>query len=414
MGSEGRAILWILIGFAAILVAASLSWFFENFERRDREIDTGYSAAARRNPFLAAERFLARLDMEVESISGRDRLRDLPPSSDTLVVNALGVLNWERRDALHRWIERGGHLVVEAEAPWDETKLLDGHTEDFLDFYGVRLRETENPPEEFDPDEEVLAAITIGDYRLEVGFTGRFYLEDASGEGSISAARRHVVAAGHPRLLQYDVGDGTLTVTSDNTFLTNRHLGSHDHAFFLALLVAPPDGGKVWLLYDSGMPWLGALLWQRAPFAMISGSGLLVLGIWYLGGRLGPLLPRSAGNRRDLLAHLQASGIFLWTHGQGGWLTKSSGEYIAQAWLRHHPALRGLDKSARAAWIAARAHLAPSDVERVLYPTAVHEGELVADTVLLQRLWSSLSAPGAAAPAPRRAVLHPPPVELQG
>ena len=68
-----------MAGLGAILIAAFVSWFLENFERRSLEIDSGYSQAARRNPFLAAERFLARLDIGVESRSGRDRVGGLAP-----------------------------------------------------------------------------------------------------------------------------------------------------------------------------------------------------------------------------------------------------------------------------------------------------------------------------------------------
>ena len=77
--------------------------------------------------------------------------------------------------------------------------------------------------------------------------------------------------------------------------MTNSHIGRHDHALFLALLADPPGGGKVWLLYDSGMPLLGVLLWRPAPWAIVSSLGLLALYLWHLGGRLGPFVRGPAG-----------------------------------------------------------------------------------------------------------------------
>ena len=391
MRSDGRAILWLLAGLAAILVAAGLSWFHDNFEPRVREIETGYSAAARRNPFLAAERFLARLGMRVESVSGRELLRDLPPVSDTLVANSLGVLNRERHEALHRWIERGGRLIVEAANLEDETEASAGRRDQFLDRYAVRLREPENAQEPDGSVEEVLATVRVEDYphRLEVESAARYFLEDIDEQASGG-----VVAEDRARLLQYEIGDGLLTVTSDTGFLANRQIGRQDNALFLALLAVPREGGKIWLLYDSRMPWLGALLWQQAPFAIVSTLALLVLIIWHLGARLGPFSASPAGDRRDLMAHLQASADFLWSHGQGGRLTQLSGQCIEQAWLRRHSVLRELERSGRVAWIAGHQGLSSDDVGRVLYPTAVNEGDLIPDTALLQRLWSSLSAPG--------------------
>lgn len=390
MKSGARAIIWLLAGLGAILLAAGLIWFLQNFELRGREIDVGYSAAARRNPFLAAERFLRRLDIRVTSLSGRDLLRDLPPPEDTLVLNAPGPLNAERRRALHGWIEGGGRLIVEAGALWEEPDEAGARRDDFLDGYGVRLLRLEDPRDWYSPNGEVTAELHLDDYPhpVAVGFAARLYLEDASGEASGG-----VTAGGRFRLLQYQIGDGVLTVTGDNSFLTNRHIGRHDNALFLALLSSPRDGGKVWLLYDSAVPWLGRLIWHRAPFALISFLCLLGLFLWYLGGRLGPLLPSPVSERRDLLAHLQASAGFLWRNGQGGALTDVTRAGIERAWSRRHPALRELERTERAAWIARRTGLLPGEVRRALYPATANADGLVTDTTLLQRLWTGLSAP---------------------
>ena len=226
-----------------------------------------------------------------------------------------------------------------------------------------------------------------------MAFASGLYLEDTDGQanGLVSVDDR-------ARLLQYEIGDGLLTVVSDIRFATNRHIGRNDNALFLALLVDPRDDGKVWLLYDSAMPWLGALLWRRAPLAIASFCGLLILYLWYLGRRLGPLEPAPAGGRRDLLAHLQASAGFLWRHGQGSRLTELSRERVERAWARRHPVLREMDRPGRMAWIAERTGIASHEIEQALYPVAVHEGDLIRDTVLLQRLWSGLSAPGRGGP----------------
>jgi hypothetical protein len=403
--SEGRAIWWILGGLGPILLVAGLSWFFSNFERRTREIDTGYSAAARRNPFLAAERFLTRLGIPVESRPGHDLLRDLPSSEDALVVNRMGELNAERRQALHRWIERGGRLLIAAVSPGEEAAdRSDGRAGGFLDRYGVRLREHEEPEDWSDLDEETAVAVRVNKYphQLEVGLLAHFYLEETTEEDAGAEARDPVSGAERPRLLQYEIGDGMLTVASDIRFLTNSNIGRHDNALFLALLARSPGSGKVWLLYDSAMPWLGVLLWRHAPLALLSALVLIILFLWSLGGRLGPFLPSPSGSRRDLLVHLEASADFLWRVRQGSRLIESSRARIEHAWLRRHPLLRRLDRGARAAWIAHRAGLSPPDVRRVLDPMEVRDSDLVAHTLLLQRVWASLSSSGRAGSASRR------------
>jgi hypothetical protein len=66
------------------------------FERRPLKVEESLSFAARRNPFLAAERFPYRLDIRAEAIPGPDRL----PLSD-MVMPGLGALLWRNApDAL--------------------------------------------------------------------------------------------------------------------------------------------------------------------------------------------------------------------------------------------------------------------------------------------------------------------------
>lgn len=384
MKPGARAGYWLLAGLGAVLITAGLTWLLQNFELRSKEMDAGYSAAARRNPLLAAERILARLHIPVQSVSGRDLVRDLPPPTDTLVVNTLGVLNPERSAALHQWIERGGRLVVEASELWEEPDPTGAAGDGFLDRYGVRLHRLAAPV----PDDEVIATVDFDGYpyALQIGLATRYFLEDGSEE-----AIDGIVAGGYLRLVQYQIGGGLLTVTNDNRPFTNAHIGHHDNALFLSLLARPPGEGKVWLLYDSAMPWLGDLLWRNAPFATVSFLCLTGLLIWHLGGRLGPFLPSPVGDRRDLIAHLHASADFLWRHGQEARVAMVTRERVEQAWLRHHPALRGLDRVERADWIGRRAGIAPQEVLQTLYPNTSKGNDLVTETVLLQHLWARLS-----------------------
>ncbi len=390
MGAEHRIGPILAGGVGLILAAYGVAWFLENFERQTLDIDVGFSAAARRNPFLAAERFLTRLEIPVESLSGRGLLRNLPPTNHVLIVNGLGALNPQRREDLHQWLSAGGRILLDALSPWQDE---DAPTDDFLAGFGVRVLELDS----VSADAAVTASTEVEGYPypLEVGFLAKYSLEDRN-----DSATGFVTADGHYRLLQYTVGEGSLTVFSDNGFMINEHIGERDHALFLALLAAPGDRGKVWLLYDGAMPGLGELLWRNAPSALISGLCLIVILLWHLGGRLGPPLPRPSPTQRDLLVHLQASARFLWRHGRGNRLTQVTRKRVEQAWLRNHPVLRGLNPTQRAAWIGEHAGLPQAQVGRALYPAFANDRDLVADSALLQRLWLALSSPGDRRTAP--------------
>jgi len=378
MTAEHRVPPLLLWGLAAILAVAFTTWFLNNFELRTQEVDAGLSAEAHKNGFLAAEHFLRRLDIQVESVGGRELLRALPPSEDMLVVKGLGTLNEERRERLHQWLSEGGRLLVVPTEVWEEGS--NRLRQRFLDDYGVQLHKLEDGESE----KRIVASVAFEDYpeTLELELDGRYLLVDAQedADGAVSVDDSF-------RLLQYEIGDGKLTVTSDMEFLTNAHIGKRDHALFLALIAESAAGGKVWLLYDYDMPWLGALLWRDAPYALIAAACLILASLWHLGGRLGPLLPSPRTDRRDLLAHLQALASFHWRHGRGSHLTQVSRERVEQAWLRRHPPLRDMGHADRAAWMGQRAGLSPQEVHSVLYPAHVDDRDLLEQARLLQRLW---------------------------
>jgi len=372
-------IAWIVALLAAVVAAAGTVWFDRHFEKQTREVRVGYSAAAVRNPFLAAERFLINVGIDSESVPGRERLRNLPPPTDMLVLNGLGPLNTERRERLNAWMAAGGRILVEARnvlAPDDVPRAAD-----FLASHGVALRSMDEP----DQRGEVLTEISIDGYpdAVTVSFAPEFFLQDLSGNAIGGAS-----ADGLARMLQHAIGDGLMTVTSDNLFLTNGDIGNHDHALFLALL--SKNANKVWLLYDQSMPSLPALLWRAAPQVIIAAALLLATLLWHLSGRIGPLLPSTSRERRDLLDHLEAAAAFLRRHGRGALQMASTRKRVEQAWLRRHPLLREMDKAARSCWIGEQAGLEHAEVEHALYARPRDGDDFVRQTGLLQRIWSAL------------------------
>ena len=245
-----------------VLIGVLSYWLLSKYETYEEVVRAGFSSEARGNPMLAAERFLRRLGHEVESRPGHLLLRHPPPRMDVMIVNRIGIpLTEDRRKGLTAWLKQGGQLIVGASNPWDEDEP---EPQGFLEEFGVRLRELNYAewlaavPEGKDVE---LMAINFADHDepVEVAFAYRPYLEDLG-----EAARAAVVGEHGYKLLQFDVGHGLLTVTSDLDFLTNRHIGENDHARYLSILLGDPDG-KIWLLFDTAMPSLHQVLWRNAP-----------------------------------------------------------------------------------------------------------------------------------------------------
>jgi hypothetical protein len=375
----------VVLGLALIGLALAGVWFLRNFERGTYEVEEHASAAARRNPFLAAEQFLRRLGNQVTAMPGRASLRDLPPAGDILVVKGLGPLNPDRQAALLAWVAAGGDLVVAGPGISDPEEP---HPDDLLAGLGIHLVEAETSPRGDDGRVLIDASFEGQAEPLRLSAPADLYLMDREGRAQAATA----AADGRYRLLQLRLGAGHITVSADDRFLTNSGIGEHDHAALLAHLATPAAGGRVWLLYSSDMPGLHEILWRVAPYALMSGALLVAAFLWHLGWRLGPLGPPPGRVRRDLLEHLEAGADFLWRSGRVTHLIGAAQGCTERAWLRRHPPLRGLSRQDRAAWIAARLGLPKGDVWRVLYAVPRDDAALVADADLLQRLWAGLAA----------------------
>lgn len=385
MTREQRLIRLIVGGVLSIGTLLAVIWFFNNFELAEREVTSGYSPEARSNPFLAAERFLARLDIDAVSISSTDLWRELPQPGDVLVVfRFVPPAGDTRRALLREWIEAGGHLIIGSDAVPDldeeDGKKLAG----LLGELGVRAYEPE-----YDEERPWQTRIEIQFAAVEepVGVTMATdrLLEDV--EDLASAGTSLDEAWG---LLQYELGDGMVTVLADNDFLSNRQIGSEDHAYALALLVGLAHDGKVWLVHDVMMPTLLELAWQYAGHLLIAVLVAVALWLWRLGARLGPLLPPAQQPRRDISEHLAASATYLWRLDRAQALFRHNRQRIEQAWLHKHYVLRAMTPEERCQWIAARAGLRPRAVERALYAEYAGEGDFIEMSSILQVLRTML------------------------
>jgi hypothetical protein len=374
----------LFIGFLVLLLLVLLTWsgiwFFHNFERVEQEVRTGYSAEARRNPLLAAERFLQRLGRQAESFAGRDRLKGAPSAAGLLLVKDLGPsLPLSQEQALLDWVADGNRLIASlSSAPGeDETN---NH---LLEVLGVRLVELALEDQAEDPLPVEL--IPPGEAEpIQVTFRPDRVLRF---EGEDSLWR--VPAGDGYHLLSLAWGSGSITLLSDTRFFANSRIEQRDHAWMLARLTE--NAPRIWLLYSSQMPSLLSLVWRHGQELAISGSLLLLLGSWWLAYRSGPILARSDPPRRDLLEHLGAAAEFLWQQDRGASLLERSRRQLEQRWMHSHPRLQRMDLDDRCRWLADRTGLSHRAIRQALHgEVPLHERSLIETSLTQQRLFAAL------------------------
>jgi len=381
---ESTIIRLIVGGVLLILVVWATFWFHNNFERATREITTGYSEEARNNPLLAAERFLTQLGIKSGSISASDLWHTMPQSRGVIIFSSyMQPRSKARQEQLRKWIESGGHLIIDADAlqDADDKKEIKG---DFLSELGARVS---YPDDEDDDVNEQHIAIHFEGNKTPVHVTMSTYRHLVDSKGKAVAGVKLGKGYG---LLQYELGDGYITVLSDNSFLFNREIGKEDNALALALLVGIHNENKVWLVHDVSMPSLPELAWRYAPYAVSAVVIASLLWLWSLGTRLGPLLPPAQTPRRDIGEHLAATAHYLWRLDRGNALLHANRQRIEQAWLNKHYMLRAMPLQERCEWIAARAGLSATVVERALYAQHNTESDFIEQSCYLQILRAAL------------------------
>ncbi|HSC66260.1 MAG TPA: DUF4350 domain-containing protein, partial [Cellvibrio sp.] len=134
--------------------------------------------------------------------------------------------------------------------------------------------------------------------------------EEAIAKSNGTEEKQHHVDERREHLASFDVGEGSVTVTSDNYIWTNQRVDCHDHAYGLWQLVNPK--GRVWFLVNQDAPSLAALLWRHASYGVLAALIALALWLWAKSLRFGPVLAIEQTGRRSLAEHIYASAMLLW------------------------------------------------------------------------------------------------------
>jgi hypothetical protein len=320
------SVMWM---FAGAAVVALVAWVASNTYWTDVKVPMPPKGEARTNPFYAVQRF-------AEALGARtvwDRVLTIPPPDAVIVLSAW---HWSltdgRREALERWVESGGRLVV------DET--LAGDSEQFERWSGIVT-------DYWELDEAVESALTeqqrCRPYDEESNEAPTldapvwsYSLCNLDGV-SFLATNRHVLWALRNRsgiqAMRVQVGRGRVTVINATPF-RERFLFDGDHGRLFVAATEIRRGDDVHFLSEDDHPSLLALLWQYgAPLVMVS-VALLGLGIWRKGVRFGPLEASPDAARRSLAEQIRGTGQFAVRHGGGDSLHAASVRALGEAAAR--------------------------------------------------------------------------------
>jgi len=429
-----RRMRWLAIPLGILVVAVLAGvWFFYNFERKTVEIRRGLSPAARQNPFLAAEKYLAATGQPAFSEKGLDFLTRLPSVTDAIIIRHLpGGLSQSLTDGLWDWVAAGGRLLL---VPGSRTSDHPG-SDSLLKRLGVRVMTDaadgacDCPPggagEE--PDEQAVTEsaesaadekwdwehpydaideLTVDGNSIRLKVFASNLLEDESGsacyrlDGTYRIEYRNKADWGRDDhyqrveqegawLLQYEVGQGKVTVFSEMALFSNTHIGDQDHAYFLSWLVGGAD--RVWLLYSSRADSLLTILMDKMPHFWISIIVLLLLWLLKQQKQSGTLLTTRRAGRQNVMEHLDAAARFHWRTDRLDSIVAANRRAIQQHWAaRKHGLLRGQNGGT----LDTAASMSAAGVSQVEFSAAFkqsidHEQDIIQNSRALQKIWMRL------------------------
>jgi hypothetical protein len=349
---------WIITLLMLLPLAAIVAWWFNTFERVQREFDAPPRGEARYNPMYALKKVLQARGLEVASRANLNLPAMNLQSGDTLVLGAdVRTLTDAQAHELVEWIEDGGHLVFAL----PDSK---GRGGTLLDALGLTLADSNRCHHWGSDDKDAEWHCFFANFKLGA--------EEAKNFDVLWGKRDSGYVFG-----QRTREDGTFAVVGDLTFLHNSQLKRPANIELAWQVLAPAlaDHGKVHLVYAADVPPLHVLLVQYGWTALLPAAFALFAWLWARAQRFGPALPLGAPHRRALLEHVEAAGDFIFRRGLPSALYAPVQRRFFERLRRDDPAIAALDGDALIDALAKKSGRSAAEVRLALQPVQLTRPE---------------------------------------
>ncbi len=330
-------------------LVAVLAWLiYSNIEFYQENEKTPWSSEAISNPYLAAQYFLQQAGIEVKQAESLLTLDQLEGVSTVVITDVNQVANPRQLEKVLAWLEQGGNLIVAASAVSRDDDLLldrfdvgvewyqeeqsdedtaDGESNnnkdqslsDLMREYNEKIDQGMTPEEiaQSFADDGLMTEVDFGGETgvLEIAFNAQKVLThpafNSDPEDELDSRPFSWSSSEHGvHMMQFDVGDGLLTILSDPTIWTSRRIHQFDHAFLLWKLITKE--GDVALFKPLHRPSLWALAVDKASEFLIALAVLITLLLWHLSHRFGRIEVSNLVTARSLAVHFSATANYLW------------------------------------------------------------------------------------------------------
>ena len=407
----------VIISVVVLLMVLGVYGFKTFFEPWEKTIDLGFSREARLNPFLAAEHYLAQIGYDVQSDDNAGILNDLSAVSTLLISQAEIVRSESRSKLLEAWLLQGGHLIVEAPeasrleqhvllAPYAISRIkpatnelkTDGPNHPPVNELAAIIEQASDSTSLIPPEQLTQILFEDTSEPVTVHFSPDFILDyQAEQQASDASANEHLplYQAGSDtgvHFIQFQVGEGLLTIISDSGIWHSKRIDQFDHAYLLHALSSRRGGDEqmVRIVRGTQMPPLTTMVWQAAPELVIATGALLMAWLVYRSRRFGAVQEPDFSRRRAISEHIRAAADFLWRHQRYAALLEPLQQEIAKKAHQRYPNHQS-DENKFYFFLAERTGSTTGEIRLAMsVPDKMNETMFVRQVTLLQKIRESL------------------------
>jgi hypothetical protein len=401
----------ILLGVVGWILYVSIEFYEETEE-------SGWSIDALRNPYLAAQQFMNRSDIEVTDVDSLARLDELSSVGTLFFSDANQVQSPRQLEQVMDWLDVGGNIIYSANLTASENDLLLEEFEvqvDWADYdtekksedkpFSETMREYNRQLEQGKTREEIarsladddisITRVTFGDDigDIEVAFDNSRVLSHPYIADTDNVEGKHLpfswsVSDSGVHMMQFEVGSGLLTIVSDPNIWNSYQIDLYDHAYLLWLLSSKE--GNFAILRSVVRDSIWTLMKRNANELLIAAGLLILVWIWRMGYRFGRLVPRDLSRTRAMGEHFSSVSHYLWHRRYGSYLIKPLRQQVLRRASLILPEFSRANPVRQNELLAERCELNTATISRAFSEQEFNETSFVQTVRLLKRIEQSL------------------------
>ena len=406
-----------VLALLGLIFFSILAWgFYASIEFYDETVPAKWSKRALYNPYLAAEQFLQKSKVEVFQADSLIKLESFDNVSTMLITNANQVGNPRQLDAVLNWLESGGSLIVTANSFSTSDDLL-------LQKFDVDVNWPDADDDDQTPDKSVSDSLREYNEKIEQGMTAEEIAESMQREnplteidfggdiGLLKIAFSPNRILTHPyiedentetdtrpfswsssslgvHLMQFDVGEGLLTIISDPSIWQSSKISRHDHAYLLWVLSS--TDGSFAFLRSTDRESIWSLVSANAFELLIALAIFILLWFWFMGHRFGRITPLYNTQQRALSEHFCATANYLWHRKACEYLLQPLRQRIFRRAHLAIPAFSRADEQQRLELIAEYCQIDLQTITGALQVNRFNDSSFVQTVKLLKQIEQTL------------------------